>query len=470
MSWINYWKNRKKILGINERNLSYIRKYNKPAAKTIADDKILTKTILKKADIPTPNLISVIKTPQELRELDFETLPNSFVLKPVTGLEGGGIEIFYNRDKEGNWIRADKSKMSPNELYHHCLDILNGRFSIHQEPDRILIEERVKIYHDFKYYSHKGTPDIRIIVFNNIPVMAYIRLATKESSGKANLALGAIGVGIDIAKGRTTTAIHGKRGAIEFVPGTKLRLSGLRIPYWNRMLEYAVKAQQATNLRFAAIDFLLDRELGPLIVEMNARPGLSIQLANDDGLRWRLKKATGIKVSDIEKGVRLGKDLFGGEIEEGIESIAGKDLIGIYEKITFYGKNDKSVTTIAKTDTGADSTSIDKEIAKRLGYSDVVELVESGILPENIERNAGIEIVKKLREELPESYPDIDSVEYVKSSHGNSVRVSVKLKLKIQDTTFETKASIFDRSKLSYNAIIGRKSLNKFLIDPTKTM
>lgn len=470
MSWINYWKNRKKILGINERNLSYIREYNKTAAKAIADDKILTKTVLSKSEIPTPELITVISNLKELRSLDFSTLPNSFVLKPVTGLEGGGIEIFYNRDKDGNWIRADKSKMSPDELYHHCLDILNGRYSIHQEPDKILIEERVKVYHDFKYYSYKGTPDIRIIVFNNIPVMAYIRLATIESAGKANLAMGAIGVGIDIAKGRTTTAIHGKRGAIEFVPGTKLRLSGLRIPYWNRMLEYAVRAQQATNLRFAAVDFLLDRELGPMVVEMNARPGLSIQLANEDGLRWRLKKATGIKVTDVEKGVRLGKDLFGGEIEEGIESIAGKDLIGIYEKVTFYGKNDKSVATIAKTDTGADSTSIDKEIARKLGYNEIVDLVESGVFPENVDRKTGLAMSEKLEKELKPQYEDIDSINYVKSSHGTSVRVSVKIKLKIQDTTFETKASIFDRSKLSYNAIIGRKSLNKFLIDPSKTL
>jgi alpha-L-glutamate ligase-like protein len=468
MSYLDYWKNRKQVLGINERNLSYISEYNTNKAKKIADDKVLTKTVLNKAEIPTPKLITIIHTQKELRELDFSSLPNSFVLKPVTGLEGGGIEIFYNRDKQNNWIRGDKSKVSPDELYHHCIDILNGRFSIHQDPDSILIEERVKIHHEFKYYSYKGTPDIRVIVFNNIPIMSYIRLATKESAGKANLAMGAVGVGIDLAKGRTTTAIHGKSGYIEYVPGTKLRLSGLRIPYWSKMLQYAVEAQKATNLKFAAVDFLLDRDLGPLIVELNARPGLSIQLANDDGLRWRLKKATGLKVKDVEKGVRLGKDMFGGEIEEGIESIAGKDLIGIYETVTFYGKDEKSTATIAKVDTGADSTSIDKEIARKLGFKDIVDLVESGILPEGITREEGIRISEKLMKELPQKYPDIHTVDFIKSSHGNSVRVTVKLNIKIQDTTFETKASIFDRSKLTYNAIIGRKSLTKFLIDPSK--
>ncbi len=468
MSYLDYWKNRKQVLGINERNLSYISEYNTTKSKKIADDKVLTKTVLNKAEIPTPKLITIIHNQKELRELDFSTLPNSFVLKPVTGLEGGGIEIFYNRDKQNNWIRADKSKVSPDEFYHHCIDILNGRYSIHQEPDSILIEERVKIHHEFKYYSYKGTPDIRVIVFNNIPIMSYIRLATKESAGKANLAMGAIGVGIDLAKGRTTSAIHGKSGYIEYVPGTKLRLSGLRIPYWSKMLQYAVEAQKATNLRFAAVDFLLDRDLGPLIVELNARPGLSIQLANDDGLRWRLKKATGLKVKDVEKGVRLGKDMFGGEIEEGIESIAGKDLIGIYETVTFYGKDDKTTATIAKVDTGADSTSIDKEIARKLGYTEVLDIIDSGIIPENVDYEEGLKIVRKLNEELTKKHDDVYEVNLVKSSHGMSIRVNIILKIKIQDTTYETKVSIFDRSGLTYNAIIGRKSLTKFLIDPSK--
>ena len=170
MSYLDYWKNRKKVLGINERNLSYITEYNSNKSKKIADNKVLTKTVLNNAEIPTPKLITIIHDQKELREFDFSTLPNSFVLKPVTGLEGGGIEIFYNRDKQNNWIRGDKSKVSPDELYHHCIDILNGRFSIHQDPDSILIEERVKIHHEFKYYSYKGTPDIRVIVFNNIPI------------------------------------------------------------------------------------------------------------------------------------------------------------------------------------------------------------------------------------------------------------------------------------------------------------
>src|SRR5690606_18255766 len=161
----------------------------------------------------------------------------------------------------------------------------------------------------FKPYTYKGTPDVRVIVFNNIPIMSYVRIPTKESNGKANLDLGAIGAGIDMAVGKTTSAIVGKSNRIEYVPGTNLPLSGLRIPYWDRILRYAIEASKATKLGFGAIDFLIDREKGPLIVELNARPGLSIQIANEDGLRWRLKKATGLKVKTTERGIRLAKDL-----------------------------------------------------------------------------------------------------------------------------------------------------------------
>ena len=36
------------------------------------------------------------------------------------------------------------------------------------------------------------------------------------------------------------------------------------------------------------VDVVIDRDLGPLILECNARPGLSIQIANQTGLLIRL--------------------------------------------------------------------------------------------------------------------------------------------------------------------------------------
>jgi len=462
-------KNYKKVLGMNKRNVYYIRKNNKATAKEIADDKLLTKEVLNKYNIPTPKLIAVISNLEDLINFNWNDLPKSFVIKPVSGLEGGGINIFFNRDKNGKWIKADKTKVSLDDIRRLAFDILSGRYSLHQEPDKMMIEERVQNHKTFKYYAYKGVPDIRVIVYNKIPIMGMLRLPTRYSDGKANLALGAIGAGIDIATGITTHSIIGKNTPIEYVPGTKIRIGGLKIPYWDKVLKYAVEAGTKTNLGFAAVDILIDRTKGPLIVELNARAGLSIQMANNDGLRWRLQKAGGLKVSSIERGIRLGKDLFGGEIEAGIESLTGKEVIGIYEKIKLYGKDGTKYLSKAKIDTGADSTSIDKKLAEKMGFQDVVKL--SGELQAKYQIKNTTEAEKLIEEILPKiqkQYPDVYDIRSVISSHGRSLRPYVKIELKIQDTKFETVASIYDRSKLIYPVIIGRKSLWKFLVDPTK--
>lgn len=465
-------KNRKLILGRNERYLDYIRPHNLRRAIQIADDKVLTKKVLKRQDIPVPDKIAIIRDRRQLEDFNFDALPISFVLKPVHGVRGSGIEIFYNRDKDGRWIKSDGSRWSIEDIKSLCREIIDGKFSLFNEPDVVLIEERVKPHKVFKPYTYKGTPDIRVIVFNKIPIMSYVRIPTKESNGKANLDLGAIGAGIDMAVGKTTSAIVGKSNRIEYVPGTNLPLSGLRIPYWDRILRYAIEASKATKLGFGAIDFLIDREKGPLIVELNARPGLSIQIANEDGLRWRLKKATGLKVKTTERGIRLAKDLFGGEIEEEIEAISGRKVIGLIEEITLFSKDDsQSENVVAKIDTGADSTSIDTEIARKLGYGDAIDYANK-IVGEfksftSKEELRSFSKEQDLNKRL-EEHPDIIGTSIISSSSGINYRIKVKINIMIDDTKFETNANIFDRSHLQYKVIIGRKSLNKFLIDPGK--
>ena len=469
-------QNRQLVLGLNERYLDYIRPYNLKHAIQIADDKVLSKKILSKAGIPVPKKIAVVKDAWQLREFDFSTLPKSFVVKPVKGVRGGGVEIFYNRGNDGRWIRADKSRVSENELKGYMQDILDGKYSLFNEPDRVLIEERVRPHKNFKYYSYKGTPDVRVIVFNKIPIMTYVRLPTKESNGKANLDLGAIGAGIDVAVGKTTSAIIGKSQKIDYVPGTKIPLSGLRIPYWNRILKYAIDASKATGLGYGAIDFLIDQELGPVIVELNARPGLSIQLANEDGLLGRLKRAKGIKVKTTEQGVRLGKDLFGGEIEEEIENISGKQVIGSIEKVKIFKLNgkseDESTTLLAKIDTGASRTSLDEETMTELGYGDAIEYFKQFNYPvfSSID---DAKIVTQERDakiasgEIQEN-PLIKSRSIVKSGTGITIRPVLPIKIQISGIILETDCTVVKRNELDYKMIVGLKDLKQFLIDPGK--
>lgn len=473
MKIINIIKNRGRVLGQNERNLVFIREYNLPSAKKIADDKLLTKKTLSKNEIPTPKLIASIKNFDEYNKFDWNSLPVSFVIKPVRGTEGAGIEIFYNKDKNGNWIRADKSKFTLEDLKRLASDILEGRFTPYTEPDKVIFEERVKPHKAFKYYTYKGTPDVRIIVFNKIPVLAYLRLPTEESKGKANLAQGAIGVGIDISNGTTTTAVLGKgnggRGEIiKYVPGTRLSLSGLKIPYWKRMLEIAVECQVVTKIGFLAVDFLVDREEGPKIVELTARPGLSIQIANQDGLRWRLRKARGIKVKSVAQGIRIGKDLFGGEIEEEIEEISGKQLIGINEDVTLYGLNGEEVELKVKVDTGADSSSIDTKVAEKLGYGEIIEVFKH-LNEQNIQNKEDAhKFIAENRNQLIQKYELLNDINFIESSHGISLRPYINIKMKLGDLVYETKANVFDREHLNFKMIVGRKSLDQFLVEPSR--
>lgn len=464
-------KQSKRVLGLNERYLEYIRPSNSKRAFEIADDKVLSKKVLSKHGIPVPAQIGVISTVRQLEEFEFDILPKSFVMKPVHGVRGGGVEIFYNRDKVGNWIKADGSRVGLGYIKSQARDMLDGRYSLFNDPDVVLIEERVKPHKVFKYYTYKGTPDIRVIVYNYIPVMSYVRLPTKESEGKANLDKGAIAAGIDMAVGKTTYSIIGKSEPIEFVPGLKLPLSGIRIPFWNKILEYSIQASRATKLGFVAVDFLIDKELGPLIVELNARPGLSIQLANHDGLRWRLKKAGGIKVKTVEKGVRLAKDLFGGEIEEGIEAMSGKDVIGIYENVTLYGKNNAEITTKSKMDTGATISSIDQELARKLGFGSAIdyasEILKNAPIFESASQAREYSHENSLEDRLT-AHDDIVDTAIIKQSNGTSYRIQIKLYIKIADTQMEIKATIADRKHMIYPVLIGKKDLKKFLIDPAK--
>jgi alpha-L-glutamate ligase-like protein len=460
-------KNAKKVLGLNERYLEYIRPFNLRSAIEIADDKVLTKQILKKNNIPTPEKLGLIRNSWELANFDFDSLPKSFVIKPVHGVRGGGVEIFYNKDKNGNWIKSDGSRHSLDSIKLYIRDILDGKFSLFNQPDVVLIEERIRQHKNLKPYSIRGAADVRVIVFNKIPVMSYVRFPTQESEGKANLDRGAIAAGIDMAVGKTTNAIIGKSRFIEKHPVNKLYLSGIKIPYWNKILKYAIEASIVTKLGFVAVDFLIDEDKGPLIIELNARPGLSIQLANSDGLRWRLKKASGIKVKTKEKGMRLAKDLFGGEIEEEIENISGKELIGIYEKVTLIGINENRVDVLAKIDTGADRSSIDEKLAIELGYGEIVNVFKNIKIDKNMSRNEQVNLMTKLTKELAPKYNYLVDVSLVHSSHGSSLRPLVEIKMKIRETTIQTKTTIYDRSKLTYNAIIGRKSLKNFIIDPS---
>ncbi len=456
---------------MNARNLTYVRPLNLSAARSIADDKILSKDVLSRAGVPTPTRIATLRTYDDVRTFDYSSLPESFVIKPNRGFGGGGIVVVFGRKKgmHDAWVKADGSIVTAQDIAAHCYNIVEGAFALSGVSDTVLIEERLTLLKLFRPYAYRGIPDLRIIVYNRVPVMAMLRLPTRESGGKANLQLGGVGVGIDMATGVTTTAIQGKGRIVEYAPGTRMLLSGIKIPQWDEILTLAVKAQEASGLGFLGADVVIDRERGPVFLELNARPGLSIQIANMAPLKERLERVSGVTIKSVAHGVRVGKDLFGGEVEESVEQTTGKRVIGSIETVTLIGRNGTERTVSAKIDTGAYSTSIDRALARELGFGetlDAFDRIDYGDSVLSPEREG--EIKSRIMQRYGQCIPELEDVAVVFSSSGATIRPVVKLAFIMDGVRIVAKVNIVDRSKLKYPMIIGKRNLYKFLVDVSK--
>lgn len=423
---------RSDVLGLNARSLHYTKRANNNEAIRLANNKLATKRVLQKAGIPTPRLFAKISGRQELRHFRWTRLPASFALKPTNASGGGGIIVIFGRNKKGNWVKANRDEVFIPDLNNHIIDILDGNFSPSNIPDTAFFEQRIKIDSSLKPYSVRGIPDIRILVYNLVPTMAMLRLPTEESGGRANLHAGGIGVGIDLVHGNTTTAIH--RGSIiESLPNVRLPLSGIHIPHWNDILLMATQAAQTTGLTYAGVDIAIDRDDGPLVLEINARPGLEIQLANMTPLKNRLRRIEGLKVKDPKKGVQLAKSLFGEDIAEEIEDISGRIVLGVEERISIIDSQGQPHHLLVKIDTGAYRTAIDESLAQKYNlHTPIIEHKE------------------------------------VRAALGQDRRPVVELTFILRERTIKTKAFLADRTHMNYDAIIGRRDLKGFLVDPAK--
>ena len=356
------------ILGMNARSQRYIKPLNSNRGRRIATSKVLTKKYLSKVGLPVPKLIKVFKDPSQVVSFAWAGLPESFVLKPVSGYAGEGIAIVKKKAKyAGDWHRMDDSIINVADLRLRALDIMAGQYSLHNLPDWAMIEERIKIAKVFKKYAFQGTPDVRVIVYNKVPVMAMLRLPTAQSSGRANLHQGAIGVGIDIATGITTTGVcQGK--FIKYIPGTKRKINGLRLPKWSRILTLAAKAQEAVpSLGFLGVDIVFDKAHGPVVLELNYQPGLEIQNANLAPMKRRLERVEGLDIKDAEHGVKVGKTLFAARFADRVMADEGVKIVNVLEEVKIRSSNKKRLALTAKVDTGALRSSIDRNLAAQLG-------------------------------------------------------------------------------------------------------
>lgn len=190
----------------------------------------------------------------------------------------------------------------------------------------------------------------------------------------------------------------------------------------------------ATGLKFAGVDIALDRDDGPVVLEINARPGPKIQLANLAPLRSRLRRIEGLTAKTPEKAVHLAKSLFGLDVDE-IEDTTGRLVVGIEEAVTLYDNEGQPHMIKAKIDTGAYRTALDKGLAENLHIHT----------------------------------PVIDYKE-VRAALGEETRPVINLSFDLRGRHVRTQAFLADRTRLNYDMIVGRRDLRAFLVDPSRRL
>lgn len=277
------------VLGMNGRNSEYIMEYNPRKSYPDVDNKITTKRLAERFGIPIPELYYAVENHGSIRKLPqaLERL-HEFVVKPARGSGGSGILLIEG--KRGGGFLTQKGKIiSEEDFIYHVASILSGIYSLGGIEDTAIIEALIHPDPVFARVTYQGVPDERIIVYKGVPVMAMVRLPTRASDGKANIHRGAIGAGIDMGTGTTLRAVHKSR-IVDTHPDTGNPLNGIQVPYWDRLLLLATEAMAMTGLRYLGADLVIDRDKGPVLLELNARPGLAIQMANQSGLRKRLER------------------------------------------------------------------------------------------------------------------------------------------------------------------------------------
>lgn len=414
---------------MNARILRYLRTLNPRSAVQLANNKLATKDRLARAGIPTPRTYGVIRSRRDVERFLWSDLPNSFVLKPNSGYGGGGILIVFGRNKRGEWVRGDKMPVDVADIRERTYNILDGNYSIGNVPDIAFFEQRVRVTRDLKPYTVGGIADIRVLVANFVPVMAMLRLPTPESRGRSNLHAGGIGIGIDLGSGITTTAILRDEPVIMY-PNSRLRLADIPIPNFRDILTLAARAARALALGYAGVDIAVDRDEGPVVLEVNARPGLSIQLANGTTLRDRLRRLEELHVEDPDRAVDLSLSLFSQPQAQSLK----RRTIGVRELVTIFDHEGVAHEHVARIDTGAYRSSMNRELAESYGLL------------------KNLTTAQRTR---------------TKSALGKEERLVIPLTFLLASQRISTEVTLADRGNLKHELLVGRRDLEQFLIDPT---
>ncbi|GAA3593928.1 sugar-transfer associated ATP-grasp domain-containing protein [Flavivirga amylovorans] len=279
-------KNRRGVMGLNQRNIELIYPNNKRKHYQLADNKVKAKAILHNNYIACAETYAVIERVSDIKN-KWEQCKTykSMAVKPANGSGGGGI-LILKKDANSNW-RNGGEPITETQIFQHITSIVSGFYSMNSQ-DSCLIEECIVPHPFFAEIYDEGVPDFRVITLKGQPIMAMLRMPTSKSNGKANLHQNGVGIGVDINKGVLTQTYDGRQ-YLDCHPDNPIPIKGKPIPYWEELIKLSIDTAKVFPLDYLGIDLVIDAKKGPQIMEVNVRPGLGIQLVNQMGLGDAIK-------------------------------------------------------------------------------------------------------------------------------------------------------------------------------------
>ena len=256
-------------LGINARNLLGIAPRNDRTAIRLARDKVRTKAILSEAGVPVPRTRAVLSTMWDLDGLAHHLL-EPVAMKPVAGAAGGGVVLL--EPNGAGWRTPGGRTLDLTEVEAHAAHILHGGFGM-GDDDRVLIEDLLVPHPEVAALHGGGIADVRLIFVDGVFALAMLRMPTAVSDGKANLHQGAVAAAI-LEDGRLGPVFDGREHRDDHPDGPKVR--GEVLPFWSEVQDIGRAADAAMPLGWSGVDVVVTAH-GPVVLEVNARPGLAIQ-------------------------------------------------------------------------------------------------------------------------------------------------------------------------------------------------
>lgn len=325
------------ILGINRRNLEYIKKLNPQKNIRLADNKYKTKQFLEQRGIPVPKTYAHITERKQLLDFDFGSLPSDvFVAKPNKWSKWKWIFILKRlpsvSHESNHWIFQQISASIEDYLYRDLVDypygytyrdtvlsdrvlkkklvaVLEWNYTLANRPDTILVEEKILPGSGFEQFCEYGLADIRVIVCNLVPVAAMLRVPTAKSWWVANLAQGGMAFGVDIATWQIRTLATDSKIYYKDFPEEYKHLYKFTIPFWDDILLHSANIQYFVNMGYIWVDWVITAD-GPKLLEVNGKAWLEIQNIIGMPLQRSLDKITDLDISTPQKWLEIARSLF----------------------------------------------------------------------------------------------------------------------------------------------------------------